>query len=115
MGINLHEEAARFRSDEGSPSVFIEGAISAARPFDVRAYRVANPALFNQTIKVLEALPSSPIESSRANHCRSWRPCVVSRDMGIATPARAKLARKTDRATSDIQGFQRHVEQGLIR
>ena len=59
MGINLREEAARLRSDEGSPSVFIEGAMSAARPFDVRAYRVANPALFNQTIKALEALPKN--------------------------------------------------------
>ena len=57
MGIDLRQEAARLRGDDGARAPFVEGAISAARPFDVRAYRVANPAFFNRTVKVLEARP----------------------------------------------------------
>jgi putative transport protein len=59
MGINLRQEAERLRSEEGASTASMEGAISAARPFDVRAYCVANPALFNQTIETLEALPKN--------------------------------------------------------
>ena len=32
--------------------------MSAARPFDIRAYRVANAALFDKTVAELEALPN---------------------------------------------------------
>jgi putative transport protein len=35
----------------------MEGTVSAARPFDVRAYCVTNQKLFNKTIAELEALP----------------------------------------------------------
>ncbi len=57
MRANLREEAARMRSQGGSTSQTAEGIMSAARPFDVRAYRVTNPMLINQTIAQLEALP----------------------------------------------------------
>lgn len=57
MRANLREEAARMRSKGGSTSQTAEGIMSAARPFDVRAYRVTNPMLINQTIAQLEALP----------------------------------------------------------
>lgn len=57
MGINLREEGERLRqATAGSPGAG-EGIMSAARPFDVRAYRVANSALFGKTIKDIEALP----------------------------------------------------------
>jgi putative transport protein len=59
MGIDLRKEAARLRGAGGGQEPSVEGAISAARPFDVRAYRVTNPALFNRTVKVLEAQPKN--------------------------------------------------------
>jgi putative transport protein len=57
MGINLRDEAARMRSESGAASQMVEGSVSAARPFDVRAYCVTNPKLFNRTIADLEKLP----------------------------------------------------------
>jgi putative transport protein len=57
MGINLREEAGRMRSGTGPEGGATEGSVSAARPFDVRAYRVTNQKLFNKTIAELEALP----------------------------------------------------------
>ena len=57
MGINLREEAERMRSGTGPGGGTMEGAVSAARPFDVRAYRVTNQKLFNKTIAELEAIP----------------------------------------------------------
>ena len=57
MGINLREVAERMRSGTGPGGGAVEGAVSAARPFDVRAYRVTNQKLFNKTIAELEALP----------------------------------------------------------
>jgi putative transport protein len=57
MGINLRDEAARMRSKAGAVSQMLEGSVSAARPFDVRAYRVTNPQLVNKTIAELEKLP----------------------------------------------------------
>ena len=57
MGINLQDEAARMRSEAATASSATEGAWSAARAFDVRAYRVTNPQLFGKTVAQLEALP----------------------------------------------------------
>ena len=57
MGTNLRQEAERMRSGTGPGGGAMEGAVSAARPFDVRAYRVTNQKLFNRTIAELEALP----------------------------------------------------------
>ncbi len=57
MGINLKKEAARMRAESGTVSETAEGVMSAARSYDIRAYRVANPKLFNKTISELEKLP----------------------------------------------------------
>ena len=57
MGINLLKEAGRMRSGTGPGSGAMDGTMSAARPFDVRAYCVTNQKLFNKTIAELEALP----------------------------------------------------------
>jgi len=57
MGINLRDEAARMRNEAGSAKGALESAMSAARPFDVRAYRVTNQQLFNKTVTELEGLP----------------------------------------------------------
>jgi putative transport protein len=59
MGINLKEEAKRMSAELGYSDDATDGVISAARAFDVRAYRVANPELFNRTVADLETLPES--------------------------------------------------------
>jgi putative transport protein len=57
MGINLREEGARMQAELRGPAALEPGVVSAARAFDIRAYRVANPELMNRTVAELEALP----------------------------------------------------------
>ncbi|CAH1671971.1 conserved membrane hypothetical protein [Hyphomicrobiales bacterium] len=56
MGIDLKQVAAAQRGAGGALAQ-AEGVTSAARLFDVRAYKVENPDLFGKTIAELEALP----------------------------------------------------------
>jgi putative transport protein len=51
MGINLREEGARMQAEIAGT------AEPGSRFFDIRAYRVTNPALVNKTVAELEALP----------------------------------------------------------
>jgi len=57
MGINLREEGARMQAELRGPAALEPGVVSAAKVFDIRAYRVANPELMNRTVAELEALP----------------------------------------------------------
>jgi putative transport protein len=57
MRANLREEAVRMSAQEKTGGEAQEGVMSAARSFDVRAYRVTNPDLFNKTVAQLEAMP----------------------------------------------------------
>ena len=57
MRINLREEGARMQSELRGAAALEPGVVSAARAFDIRAYRVANPELMNRTVAELEALP----------------------------------------------------------
>jgi putative transport protein len=57
MGINLREEGARMQAVAGGGSDAALGVMSAARHFDMRAYRITNPALVGKTVAELEALP----------------------------------------------------------
>ncbi|HEV7336719.1 MULTISPECIES: aspartate-alanine antiporter [Bosea] len=57
MGIDLREAAAATRPEKATTAAETEGVTSAARLFDVRAYRVENPALLDKTIAELEAMP----------------------------------------------------------
>lgn len=59
MRIDLREVAAARRSETAGLITETEGVTSAARLFDVRAYRVENPQLFRKTIAELEALPKT--------------------------------------------------------
>ncbi|PZU94527.1 MAG: aspartate-alanine antiporter [Chelatococcus sp.] len=56
MRTSLRDEADKIRAStgEGGPE---QGVLSAARPFDVRAYRVTNPTFLNKTLAELEAMP----------------------------------------------------------
>jgi putative transport protein len=57
MGVNLREEAKKMQKQGSGAREAEPGVISAARRFDVRAYRVTNDALVNKTVAELEALP----------------------------------------------------------
>lgn len=63
MGINLKEAARDAAKNSGSDQAGstreADGITTAARSFDVRAYRVENAALFGKTISELEALPKA--------------------------------------------------------
>jgi putative transport protein len=57
MGVDLREEAKKLQA-QGAGAVETEpGVVSAARRFDIRAYRVTNDALVGKTASELEALP----------------------------------------------------------
>ncbi len=56
MGIDLKDVAGK-RSQSAGPAGERDGVVSAARTFDVRAYQVANPRMFDRTVAELEALP----------------------------------------------------------
>lgn len=58
MGVDLREEAKRAAEASGVPQSYAAGVMSAARPFDIRAYRIDNPKLIGKTISELDALPT---------------------------------------------------------
>lgn len=57
MRANLRQEAERMRAKEKTQEQVDEHVMSAARTFDVRAYRVTNPELIDKTIAQIEKLP----------------------------------------------------------
>jgi putative transport protein len=57
MGVNLRAEGARMQAEIAGPAELGVGVFSATRFFDIRAYRVTNPAFANKTVAELEALP----------------------------------------------------------
>ncbi|HXZ97700.1 MAG TPA: aspartate-alanine antiporter [Burkholderiales bacterium] len=57
MGVNLREEGTRTQAEIAGSAELGLGEVSAAKFFDIRAYRVTNPDLVNKTVAELEALP----------------------------------------------------------
>jgi putative transport protein len=57
MGVNLRDEAKKMQGQGAGTAEAEPGVVSAARRYDVRAYRVTNDALVNKTVGELEALP----------------------------------------------------------
>jgi putative transport protein len=57
MGVDLKEEAKKMQAEVAGKAAAEPGVISAARNFDVRAYRVTNEKIFGKTVAQLEALP----------------------------------------------------------
>ena len=57
MGIRLREEGARKQAEIAGAAELGLGVVSAAKLFDVRAYRVTTPDLVNRTVAQIEALP----------------------------------------------------------
>jgi len=59
MRINLREEGLRMQAEIAGGAEAALGMVSPNKIFDVRTYRVTNPALVNQTVAQLEALPEN--------------------------------------------------------
>jgi len=57
MGVNLKEEAQKMQAQVSGGAETQPGIISPSRAFDVRAYRVVNEKLVNQTVGKIEAMP----------------------------------------------------------
>jgi putative transport protein len=57
MRVNLRAEGERMRAESAGGAELEPGVFSAARHFDIRAYRVTNADLTNKTVGALEALP----------------------------------------------------------
>jgi putative transport protein len=57
MGIDLREESKKMQAQGSGAGELEPGVVSAARRFDVRAYRVTNDGLVNRTVAELEGLP----------------------------------------------------------
>jgi putative transport protein len=57
MGVNLRDEAKKMHAQGASSAEAEPGVVSAARRFDVRAYRVTNDAIVDKTVGQLEGLP----------------------------------------------------------
>ena len=92
MGINLREEGARMQAEIAGTEL-AAGVVSGSRFFDIRAYRVTNPALANKTVAQIEALPEDArIFIVRIRHGRelfeSTQASVIHLDDVIAVIAR---------------------------
>jgi len=57
IGVNLREEAKKMQAQGLAGAEAEPGVVSAARRFDIRAYRVSNDALINRTVGQLEEQP----------------------------------------------------------
>jgi putative transport protein len=57
MGVNLRDEAKKMQAQGSGAAEAEPGVVSAARRFDIRAYRVTNDTIVGKTVAELEALP----------------------------------------------------------
>jgi len=95
MRINLREEGARMQAAiAGAPELEM-GVVSAAKFFDVRAYRVTNPNLGDKSVAELEALPQAVrvfiVRIRRGGEIIEPTPAtVIRRDDVVAVIARQK-------------------------
>jgi putative transport protein len=96
MRINLREEAAKLRAETGGAGEVGESVVSAARAFDVRAYRVENQDMVGRAIADLEALPKQNrvfiLRVRSGNQIREADPAlVIERDDVVAVVARYEV------------------------
>ena len=121
MGVNLRDEGARMqRQCRVAPARTADGVMSAARTFDLRAYRVTNPRWIGRTIAEIEALPKGvtgfrPARAQRRTHPRGdTRPGHPrERCRGDRRPARgARGKRGRRRARGQRPRPARHTGRG---
>jgi len=101
MGINLRAEGARMQSAIAGAAELGLGVVSAARMFDVRAYRITNPNLVNRTVAEVEALP----QDIRVFIAR------IRRGGEIIEPTPATVIRQDD-VVAVMARQEAHVERG---
>jgi putative transport protein len=107
MGINLREEGARMQAAIGVAAQEL-GVFSAARAFDVRAWRVTNLDLVNKTVAELEALPPDArifiVRVRRGDEIIEATPdAVIRKDDVVALIARQAVhAQRGDRVGPEV-------------
>jgi len=101
MGINLREEGARRQAEIAGAAELGLGVVSAARMFDVRAYRVTNSNLVDRNVAEVEALP----QDIRVFIAR------IRRGGEIIEPTPATVIRQDD-VVAVMARQEAHVERG---
>jgi putative transport protein len=107
MGINLRKEGARMQAAIGVAAQEL-GVFSAARAFDVRAWRVTNLDLVNKTVAELEALPRDArifiLRIRRGDEIIEVTPdAVIRKDDVVALIARQAVhAQRGDRVGPEV-------------
>jgi len=101
MGINLREEGARRQAEIAGAAELGLGVVSAARMFDVRAYRVTNSNLVDRAVAEVEALP----QDIRVFIAR------IRRGGEIIEPTPATVIRQDD-VVAVMARQEAHVERG---
>jgi putative transport protein len=96
MGIKLREEGARMQAATAGAAEPELGVFSAARAFDVRAYRATNPDVVDRTVAGLEALPQDQrvfiVRVRRGGEIIEPTPdTVIRRDDVVAITARQEM------------------------
>ena len=100
MGVNLRDEAKKMQGQGGGAADAEPGVTSAARRFDVRAYRVTNDALVNKTVGELEGLP------------RDFRAFVLRvRRQGALLEAEPSTVIRRDDIVAVVTRLDAHVER----
>jgi putative transport protein len=103
MRINLREEAAKLRAASGASGETGEEVVSAARTFDIRAYRLSNPDMVGKTVAGLEGLP----RETRVFILR------VRRNGGILEAA-PDLVLERDDVVAVVARYEAHVTRGDV-
>ena len=103
MRINLREEAAKLRAASGASGETGEGVVSAARTFDIRAYRLSNLDMVGKTIADLEGMP----RQTRVFILR------VRRD-GRILEAAPHLILERDDVVAVVARYEAHVTRGDV-
>jgi putative transport protein len=96
MGIKLREEGARMRAAAAGDAEREQGVVSGARSFDLRAYRVIRPELFDRTVAELERLPQDArvfvVRVRRGSEIIEAAPdTIIRRDDVVAVTARQEV------------------------
>ena len=119
MGVNLRDEAKKMQGQGGGAAEAEPGVTSAARRFDVRAYRVTNDALVNKTVGDLEGLPRDfrafVLRVRRQGALLEAEPStVIRRDDVVAVVTRLDAPRgagRRDRPGGPGSGAARHPDR----
>ena len=101
MGVNLREEAKKVQAQAPGGQELEPGVTSAARRFDVRAYRVTNDAMVDKTVGQLEGVP------------RDFRVFILRvRRQGALLDAEPTTVIRRDDVVAVATRLDAHVERG---